>query len=83
MGNSIFKSIGIILLAFVVIALASTLTDFLLESIGVLPNPKKGLFEKWAILLVLVYRGIYTINAGFMVAKLAPTKLMQQTDRPT
>lgn len=74
MRNSIFKSIGVILLAFVVIALLSTLTDFLLESIGVLPNPQKGLFEKWAILLVLFYRGIYTIFAGYIVAKLAPTK---------
>jgi len=76
MSNSIFKSIGVILLAFAVIALLSMLTDFLLESIGALPNPQKGLFEKWAIFLVLFYRGVYTIFAGFIVAKLAPTKPM-------
>ncbi len=50
------------------------LTDFLLESIGVLPNPQKGLFETWAILLVLFYRGVYTILAGFIVGKLSPVK---------
>ena len=76
MSKSIFKSIGVILLAFVVIALLSTLTDFLLESIGVLPNPQKGLFVKWAILLVLFYRGVFTIFGGFIVAKLAPNKPM-------
>jgi hypothetical protein len=44
MNKNIFKSIGVILLAFIVNALLSMLTDFLLESIGVLPNPQKGLF---------------------------------------
>jgi hypothetical protein len=39
-----------------------------------LPDPKKGLFETWAIILVLIYRGIYTIFAGFIIAKLAPAK---------
>ena len=76
MNKSIFKSIGVILLAFVIIALLSTLTDFLLESIGVLPNPQKGLFLTWAILLALFYRGAYTIFAGFIIAKLAPAKPM-------
>jgi len=76
MNKGIFKSIGVILLAFVVITLLSMLTDYLLESIGVLPNPQKGLFEKWAILLVLFYRGVYTIFAGFLVAKLAINKPM-------
>jgi uncharacterized membrane protein YeaQ/YmgE (transglycosylase-associated protein family) len=76
MNKNILKSIGVILLAFVVIALLSMLTDFLLESIGVLPNPQKGLFETWAILLVLFYRVVYTILAGFIVAKLAPNRPM-------
>ena len=76
MSKNILKSIGVILLAFVVIAILSTLTDLLLESIGVLPDPKKGLFVIWAILLTLFYRGVYTIFAGFIVAKLAPSKPM-------
>jgi hypothetical protein len=74
MSKNIFQSVGVILLAFVINALLALVTDFLLESIGVLPNPQKGLFETWAILLVLFYRGVYTIGAGFLVAKLAPNK---------
>lgn len=73
---NILKSIGVILLAFIVNALLSVLTDFLLEQIGVLPNPEKGLFETWAILLVLSYRAIYTVFTGFIIARLASNKPM-------
>lgn len=67
---------GAVLLAFVVNALLSVLTDFLLESTGVLPDPEKGLFETRAILLVLCYRAIYTVWAGFIVARFAPSRPM-------
>lgn len=73
---NMFKSIGVILLAFIVNALLSVLTDFLLETIGILPDPEKGLFETWAILLSLSYRVIYTIVAGIIIARLAPGKPM-------
>ena len=73
---NIFKSIGVIILAFVVTALLSVLTDFSLEAIGILPNPEKGLFETWAILLCLFYRGVYTVLAGFIISRLAPGKPM-------
>jgi nitrate/nitrite transporter NarK len=76
MKKNIFKSIGVILLAFIINALLSVVTDFLLESIGVLPAPEKGLFDTWAIILVLFYRGGYTILTGFIIAKLAPRKAM-------
>lgn len=64
------------MLAFVLNALLSVLTDFLLESIGMLPDPSKGLFETNAILLVLFYRGIYTIATGYLIARLAPSRPM-------
>ena len=76
MKRNIFKSIGVILLAFVVNAMLSVLTDFLLESIGILPDPGKGLFETWAIILVLFYRGVYTVFAGFIAARYAPVRPM-------
>lgn len=76
MKKNVFKSIGVILLAFVINALLSVITDFLLESIGVLPDPSKGLFDTWAIVLVLFYRGIYTVFTGFVVARLAPGNAM-------
>lgn len=76
MHKNIFKSVGVIILAFMFNALLSVLTDFLLEFIGVLPDPTKGLFETWTILLVLFYRAAYTILAGFIVARFAPNKPM-------
>jgi hypothetical protein len=76
MKNNVLRSIGVLLLAFVVNGLLSVVTDFILESIGVLPDPSKGLFETWAILLVLFYRGAYTIFTGFLIARLAPSKAM-------
>ncbi len=57
-------------------ALLSILTDFLLESTGILPDPSKGLFETWAIIVVLFYRGVYTIFAGFIAARFAPMRPM-------
>ena len=76
MKRNIFRSIGALLFAFVINALLSVLTDFLLESIGVLPDPSKGLFETWAIILVLFYRGVYTVFAGFITARFAPVRPM-------
>jgi hypothetical protein len=74
MKNNVLRSIGVLLLAFVVNGLLSVVTDFILESIGVLPDPSKGLFETWAISLVLFYRGAYTIFTGYLIARLAPSK---------
>lgn len=77
MKRNFFKSVGVILLAFVVNALLSVVTDFLLEAIGILPDPGKGLFETWAIVLVLSYRALYTILAGYLIGRLAPAKPMR------
>jgi nitrate/nitrite transporter NarK len=74
MKKKLLKSIGVILLGFVITGLLSVITDFLLEATGILPDPKKGLFETSAIIVVLFYRGIYTIFAGYVVAKFAPYK---------
>ena len=76
MTKNIFKSVGAILLAFIVSALLSVATDFLLEAIGVLSDPSEGLFITWMIIVVLFYRAIYLALAGFLVARLAPSKPM-------
>lgn len=76
MTGVIFRSTGVLLVAFVLNALLSVITDFLLESIGVLPDPEEGLFKTGAIVLALSYRGIYTVLSGFVVAWLAPTRAM-------
>lgn len=73
---NIFKSIGVIVLGFMVSALLSILTDYLLESIGVLSSPNEGLFITWMIVVVLFYRGVYTAVSGYIVARLAPSRPM-------
>ena len=72
--KNIFRSIGVVLLAFVSGALLSVLIDFLLESIGVLPPPSESLHDTGMILLVFFYRGIYTIFSGYLVTRFAPNK---------
>jgi hypothetical protein len=76
MSHRIFKSIGALLSAFMVSALLSVLTDFLLERTGVITGPEEGLFITWMIVLVLAYRAIYTIFAGWIVGRLAPARPM-------
>jgi hypothetical protein len=76
---NILKSIGVVLLAFLVNTMLSVVTDFLLEQIGILPKPEKGLFETSAILICLSYRAIYFILTGFIIAKLAPNKTILHT----
>ncbi len=74
--KTIFKSIGVVLLAFMVCALLSVLTDFLLESIGLLPPPAQGLHDRGLILLVLFYRSVYAVLSGYLLARLSPSKPM-------
>lgn len=70
----IFQCIGVLLLAFIACSLLSVLTDFLLESIGILPPPSNGLHDTGLIILVLFYRGIYTIFSGYLLGWLSPVR---------
>jgi membrane-bound acyltransferase YfiQ involved in biofilm formation len=73
----ILKSIGAVLAGFIVVAVLSTLTDYILETAGIFPLPGKEKFDvTWMILLALVYRTAYTILGGYITAKLAPYKPM-------
>ncbi len=72
---NILKSIGAIVAGFLVVALLSTLTDFILEKIGILPGG--ALFATPLLLLALFYRTIYTILGGYITAKLAPYNPMK------
>ena len=73
--RSIFKSIGAGLAGILVGALLATATDFVLESLGILP--KDNLYvATWLIWAVLAYRTIFTILGCFVTAKLAPSRPM-------
>lgn len=70
--KEILKSIVAILAGFLAVVILSTLTDFILESLGVLPNG--DLFDTNLLLLALFYRTVYTILGGHITASFAPNK---------
>jgi MFS family permease len=71
------KSILAVLAGFILVAVLSTVTDLILEKVGVFPDPKNGLFITWMLGLALVYRCLYTIAGGYLAAALAPEKPMK------
>ena len=74
---STLKSIGAVAAGFVAVFVLSVGTDALLERLGVFPNPDKGLFITWMLLLAVAYRSLYTIFGGFLTALLAPGRPMR------
>src|SRR5688572_9805188 len=66
------KSIGAVLGGFLIVVILSTATDTILESLGIFPPPKDGLFVTWMLVLALVYRTIYTVLGAYVTAALAP-----------
>jgi hypothetical protein len=76
--NTFLKSAGAIVVGFITVAGLSTVTDFLLEAIGVLPPvSQEGLFVTWMLMLALSYRLVYTVLGGYVTARLAPESPMK------
>lgn len=72
------KSIGSILLGFIIVVVLSTATDFILEKAGIFPPATdQGLYITWMLALALFYRTVYTIAAGFITASVAPNRPMK------
>jgi hypothetical protein len=74
---NILKGIGAILAGIVFIVVTHTATDFVLESLGILPKPSEGLHDTWLAVLATVYRSIYSIGGGYVTAALAPEPRMR------
>ena len=68
------KKIGAVLAGFITVVILSTLTDAVLERLGVFPPPTGGLFVTWMLLLAFIYRSVYTVLGGYVTAMLAPEK---------
>lgn len=77
--NNTLKSMGAVLAGFLTVFVLSTVTDFILEGLGVFPPIAEGLFITWMLALALAYRTVYTILGGYVTAKLAPNKPMRHT----
>lgn len=65
------KSVWAVVAGFLVVVVLSTITDAILEKLGVFPDG--GLFVVWMLLLAFIYRSVYTVLGGYVTAKLAPT----------
>ncbi len=73
MSSNILRSIGSVIAGFLIVVVLSTVTDLILEKLGIFPPATGGLFITWMLGLALVYRTVYTILGGYVTAKLAPT----------
>ena len=73
---NVLKSIGAVLLALVVVGVLSHATDFILESTGLMKLPFAD-NPLWLMLLVTLYRTVYVVIGGYVVAAFAPSKPMK------
>ena len=71
------KSVIAILVGFLTVFILSTLTDVVLEKIGVFPPFPEPIFDTPLLLLALSYRTAYTILGGYVTASLAPRNTMK------
>jgi hypothetical protein len=72
------KSILAVFAGFVVVAVLSTATDYVLEAIGIFPQINTGYaLEWWMLGIALIYRCAYTVLGGYITAALAPQKPMK------
>lgn len=75
MAKNSLKSIGAVFAGFVAVFILSTVTDFILESLGIFPPVTQGLFITWMLVLALTYRTVYAVLGGYITARLAPSRL--------
>lgn len=61
-------------IAFIIIT--HTVTDLILESLGVFPPPDQGLHVTWMLVTALAYRVIFEAGGAFLTAWLAPSRPM-------
>lgn len=71
------RSIWAVLAGFLTVVILSTVTDLILEGLGVFPPIGQGIFITWMLVLALSYRLIYTVMGGYVTAKLAPQNSMK------
>lgn len=70
---SLLKSIGAVAAGFLVVALLSVATDFVLEKSSIFPSTSEhGLFVTWMLVLAFAYRSVYAVLGGYVTAILSP-----------
>jgi hypothetical protein len=74
---NILKGIGAILAGMVFIVVTHTVTDFVLESLGIFTPPSQGFHTTWMVVTATIYRCLYTVVGGYITAALAPNPPMR------
>jgi len=74
---NILKGIGAVLAGVIFIVGTHTLTDFILESLGIFPPPSAGLHTTWMLITATIYRSIFSVGGGYLTAALAPEPKMR------
>jgi cobalamin synthase len=77
MKMKILKGIGAILAGIVFIVVTHTLTDLVLEKLGIFPPPAQGFHITWMVVTATIYRSLYTVRGGYITAALAPDPRMR------
>ncbi|MGQ0540357.1 MAG: hypothetical protein ACT4O9_00740 [Blastocatellia bacterium] len=73
---NVLKSIGAVLAGFIFIVVTHTVTDFILESLGLFPKPGEGKLTHLTAFIALVYRIAFSIAGCYVTARLAPSRPM-------
>ncbi len=74
---NILKGILAIAVGFVFIGVTHNGTDFVLESLGIFTPPTVRFDTTWMVIAATVYRNLFMIAAGYIVATLAPAPKMR------
>jgi hypothetical protein len=72
------RSVGVVILGFVIIVALSTITDTILENAGVIPKgalPMRG--SELVLVGILGYRALYSLIGCYITARLAPSNPMK------
>jgi hypothetical protein len=75
MSKNPFRSIGTVFAGLVAVVVLSLLTDFVVETTGVLPS--RPLHDWRQGLIELAYRSIYVVLGSYIAARLAPNGPME------
>jgi hypothetical protein len=71
---TVLKSIGAVVAGFLAVAILSTMTDSVLEGVGIFPPVTAGgLYVTWMLILAFAYRSLYAFVGGYVTAYLAPS----------
>jgi hypothetical protein len=72
---NLLKSIGAVVVGFLAVGILHTVTDLILEKVGIFPSPDQpAALETKYLAIAAVYRNTYNVFGGWITARLAPNR---------